>query len=884
MALMRKLDLREKEREARKPLGVTAGGFALVSTLAVVLLLTVIVTAFMQSTSIERRTSASMLNIYRAQLAAESALEKALIQLTTYTEATTRQEKPLSDFNYIVARTGTTAAPNRRNYYLIKLAQGSPVIPKDGNGDVIKTELVSTGTDGEGSIEISPGDFQMIGLEALRDGQGNVSGACGFFIEDNGGKQYALALPKLNVVREHLLSLRELPLFRAHQTTLTMVSSGASDPFSTWIGANPDWKERVFTPRSLNHFATPALSPALQDSDIEVAHIAPDLNPLGEPKVNLRRLKYHLDNTRADDQTVGNARSRIVDALLDIDKPDEPASTLQEKWGGGHLGWLISPLNQGRYTEQEAKQIVANLIDYLDADLHPSTDNVDDPTYFGVEGKFVDTGNARGFRGHPYVNFVTTGCVFNLSRTGPGLLNSTRVLATVGLVNPWELETLPWNGSYSIEIKVTTSGSAIGGAIGTNAQSYFDTLLNEQLASFPVARIPARQAYCFPQRPGGGANYANFKSFFNAGNQQPAGMRFTNLSFDISRLRIFFESTDGTRSCVQTLDRLGEFRLMNAPSNFTLPIPSPPRNVSVVHKFTTDPSRTALFLEDDPRLSFTGTARWIQFTGEGGVTSDTPTPRPYQYTSPQGPKQMNVFRNMDPDEGDSEQGVPRGEDWYTSRQLSSHLYVRSPEPLPSDPASNSYTPGQPTGILSIGELGYISTGRPWQTLRLYSTGTGTRSDWTLLDFVTCGTYETETLSGQPFVRGVLNVNTLRPATTASLLNQVPVKVGPGTTTISAAGTYNSTLSAQTPMVFAGAIASGTSFITPGASTDFDREELIRRVANPLTTRSASFTIHCYGESRQFNRVVGRAMLRASVVLEPRSGGGVQARVLRVMRL
>ncbi len=878
MALMGQMnsDQRDTKGERGGPVGAGTGGFALVSTLAVMLLLTVIVTAFMQSTSIERRTSASMLNIYRAQLAAESALEKALIQLTTYTEATTRQEKQLSDFNYIVGR-NRTAARGREHYFLVKLSQGSPIVPKDGNGNVIKTDLVSTGTDGERGIEINPGDSQIIGLDALRDPQGNVTGACGFFIEDNGGKQYALALPKLNVVREHLLSFRELPLFRAQGSTVTMVASGSSDPFVTFTGTVPNWKELIFTPRSLNHLAKPPLNPTLHDSDIEVAHIAPDLNPLGEPKVNLRRLKFHLDNTRADDQAAGNARSRTVDALLNLNTPD-PA--LRAPWGGGHLGWLISPLNPGRYTEQEAKQIVANLIDYLDADLHPSTDNVDNPTYFGVEGKLVDTPSGRRVRGHPYVNFVTTGCVFNLSTTGPGRLNSTRVLATVGLANPWELETLPWGGSYSIQITVTTSGSATGGTLGTNAQSYFESVLNEQLTSFPILRIPARQAYSFPQRPSGNANYANFNSFFNRGIQQPANIGFTNLSFDISRLRIFFESTDGTRSCVQALDHLGAFRLMNAPSSFTLPT----RSGSVIHKFTTDPSRTALFLEDDPRLSFTGTDRWIQFTGEGGVTGDTPTPTPYQYTSPQGPKTMNVFRNMDPDEGDGAQGVLIGANWYTSPQLSRHLYVRSPEPLLDDPASTSYSPGQPAGIVSIGELGYIATGRPWQTLRLYSTGTGSRRDWSLLDFVTCGTYETETLSGQPFIRGTLNVNTLRPATIASLFDQVPLTTEAGTTTVSATSAYASIPSSQYPFVFAGALASGTSFFAPGASTDFDREELIRRVANPLTTRSASFTIHCYGESRQLNRVVGRATLKASVVLEPRHGGGVQARVLRVMRL
>ena len=39
---------------------------------------------------------------------------------------------------------------------------------------------------------------------------------------------------------------------------------------------------------------------------------------------------------------------------------------------------------------------------------------------------------------------------------------------------------------------------------------------------------------------------------------------------------------------------------------------------------------------------------------------------------------------------------------------------------------------------SIGELGYIWSGKPWQTLNLISTNDPASADWNLLDYVAAG--------------------------------------------------------------------------------------------------------------------------------------------------
>ncbi len=855
--------------------------FALVSTLGVIVLLTVIVTAFMQSMSVERRTSSSLVNVYRAELAAESALQDALRALTTYTDPASGTPSRLADFHYFIGRKIDSSHPNGEYNTLVKLQQGSPALPKDSSGNVIQTPLTSFGNEGTATLSLNAGsnsartDDRTIQLSPVEDPNGNVVAASGFYIDDNAGKQHALALPKLGVARDHGLSLRELPFIdnvNPAASTISTIADASADPFAAFINSHSTgWESLLLTPASLNQFADGTLREPLPPALFAVDTRSADLNPLGEPKVDLRRLKWHLDNTRADDQALGNIRAKTVEALLGTD-PDN----LSPKWGGGDLSWLTSPLNAGAYSISEARSIVANLLDYLDYDLHPTTDDANAPSFLGVEGRPLQTGPDAGkIRGHPTIVAVVTGCVFNKSSSSSqqGFLNSTRVLACVGIANPWSVATLTWGGSYSIELEFNTSGKVIGGTASpdpSDAQSYFEVRLDEQLTQAPVSSIPAYSAYNFPEPPTGSRNYANFYSFFEANNRQPAGLRFEDLAFSIKRLRIRFRSTDGTSSYVQILDNSSSLSMPNEPANFPLPISGGSTVYKLSGGYTT--TRQSLFLLTDPRLNHQA-GSWNVSRSTGGSTASPPFPDPA----------VNVFQGMSASEGDGAQGVTQGFNWYESTALQNHLEVASSVPLLADPASVNYTVDNPEPDVSIGNIGYLHTGRPWQTLRLhpYANPAISRQDWTLLDFLSPGTYTTSIDQGTPFTLGRINVNTTKPETFAALSWNIPGMTNAQSYDLMKA--HSDIPAREFPVQFSGALAKLPDFSNPAATTDFAKEEWIRRIANPLTTRSSSFTIHCYGEGRSNGRTVGRAALTAIVELRPQAGGGVAPEILSITK-
>ena len=162
-------------------------------------------------------------------------------------------------------------------------------------------------------------------------------------------------------------------------------------------------------------------------------------------------------------QKPGNPRAAVVEELL----TDGDGAA----WGGGNLSFLSKPGT--RYTPVQQRQIVANLIDYIDDDLIPTTDNVDNPTYFGVEGRM----NAAGqFEGHPIVTFIGTGTSV-LRQTG-GAIFALWTLVSIGVANPTDVP-LEWQ-LYSVDpVEVEYEGTANPGARDLN--SLFPTLCGDNL-------------------------------------------------------------------------------------------------------------------------------------------------------------------------------------------------------------------------------------------------------------------------------------------------------------------------------------------------------------------------------------------------------------------
>jgi Tfp pilus assembly protein PilX len=115
-------------------------GVSLVITLLCITVLTVIVMAFMQSMSLERKTAASYSNIARAQLAAESAQNEAVSRLSTlmstlpyhaigYTNATVNGVTQLYTILFGAANANATPTP----YYLLSSTNTNAALSALGN-------------------------------------------------------------------------------------------------------------------------------------------------------------------------------------------------------------------------------------------------------------------------------------------------------------------------------------------------------------------------------------------------------------------------------------------------------------------------------------------------------------------------------------------------------------------------------------------------------------------------------------------------------------------------------------------------------------------------------------------------------------------------------
>lgn len=843
-------------------------GIAIVITLLVIVVLTIAATAFMQSMALERRTSLAYFRILKSQAAAQAGEDAALSKILSYDDG---MWKRLSDFHFVIGM-ANPSDPLRKAPTLIKLNPNAATISAT-------TELASRNSSGNGKTYTfdfnDQTEMRSVDLLPILDGSGTQVANYAFYVEPGTSKQSLADLTR--IPRAHGLSTGELPIIKSDGVA---ISDQSSDALNTFVANTPSWKSLLLTPSSVNSIveSDAPITPKLNDWLAELHTWSASYNQLGSPKVNLRRLKYYVD-TLARLQTVSNPRSLVVEALL-----DQSNQALQDQWGGGNLSWLINPSNPGKYTLLEARQIVANLLDYIDEDKIPITDNEDAPTYFGLESwKTSGTSGPSKVRGHPFINFVGTGAVFNRSSASSrmGALNSTRLLSTLGIVNPWEIESLAWGTSYQVEMSYEVEGDASGGKRGSKAQDYFLTNINDNIAVSPApgGKIPGYSGYSFPQPTSGSQGYANFLSFISAPNgsstdYQPPGMTFTDVKIKIKRLRLKFISSDGYTGYVQILDNL---------STKPVPLSDAPIQMgstggALVIKYTGNPDKEDLHLNTDPRLNFNSSSWLLSKSREDSDKSRPPEPTPA--TDP--------FATMSFTDGDGLQGATPSHLWYTTSAISKHLYARSPDEIDSNPATTPYDPlsaAPQIAMESIADIGYLGTGKSWQTLRLYQTTTAktSKSDWTLLDSLSTGTFPTRSqitlVPGLYSIDGLVNPNVAHEQTFRSLLQGIPNLPDPEVTLLLAS--LASPNPGNLPYISSGDLFADERIVWPSADGDFAKEELARRIANLLTTRSQIFTIHSYGETIQNNRVASRSRIKTVVELKPKTlGGPIGATILQ----
>ena len=826
-----------------------APAFALVITLIMVTLAAVVAVALLTTATSERQTANSYSKRFRAEMAAQSGLAAALNALSGASGP--------SDFRYV------TAVGDGANGTLDSKPALIPLTPPSAATGVVsldmpkKRSLVSVAPAGGPNPVATPATLTLSSTSTTRITR--QAGLVSLTVKDGAGvdqeaERYAFYIDE-GGSRQNLVLQGGTPrIYARDPSELPLLTTAASPvPFTAQQTTNLKARQSVlFTLPTANLAMSPSpVTPPIDDYSYVKDSAVANLTPEGKPRVDLTKLKAYVDGLPVD-QSSGNPRAALVDRLLNFTETGTD-------WNGGNLS-ILTKLT--RYSGTQPKQIVANLLDYIDSDLIPTTDNVDSPTYFGVEGRADSTGKVVG---HPFINFVGTGMVFNRSNAAGsrGGLNSTRVLVTLGIVNPWSLQTKDWGPFYvKPEIEIAITGTAAGGRLGPNAQSYFHSAFTtsdslNQLAISPVTNILPNTGYSFPSPSSSVTNYANNFDILNTGGgRQPPGMVFSNLGFKIVKLRLKFTDTDGRSGYVQVLDGLSSVLQPANPSTVNMGN----TGGSLTYKFTSGaPSKKDFHLTADPRLDFRSASWILALSAEDGTPVGTNPPKPQTA--------INIFAASDPQNWDYTGQAPTSTDsrWYTKTDVTSNFYVKSPAT---------------TGTIkldSAGELGYLHTGIPWETLRFYVTGNerlGKERDRELLAYVQAGTFAASnygtvsTHSGQgnpptaiPSLAGPGNVNTNKRPTLQSLLLGATAVADSDATARGNGGSSDpdaatiadaiATNSAVSPFPLPGDILalSQVKSVTNAQTTDFNREILARRTANVLGTQSTRFTVYALGEAR-----------------------------------
>lgn len=790
-------------------------GAALVVTLIVCTVLAMVVVALMQNTGLDRASSRSIANQYRAQLAAESGLAEAMALI----------QSNAAGFTYVSGGEPLLAGGYRTYIRPRSVAGGVWQF----SGDRV---YLDSGTGGESADLLVAGTNAVDGVVVRAAYKtvsvtNNATNRYAFWVDDGSGKQNLSWWGASGTDRGLLANITNaaLVLPSANGTTVAPMPGSALAALSG-VRNYTDSATNLFgqlTPfRSVsNGLLTPAtfnlLDTAIQGRAnryfFTLSSPSSAVSPAGRRKLNLAQLARYLNGGISSAQGATSPRALLVEDLLKANP------TNQINWGGGDLNWLATV---GKYSATEQRQIVANLLDYLDEDLVPTTDSATAPTYLGVESKATLGGSVRG---HPFINFMCTGLVFNRSQAAAtlGQINSTRVLATLGVVYPWAAAAS--SEDYSVEIQITMQGTVNNGSLGANAEVYFRKPLSDQASAQPSPTLQPFSGSSFPAPVNSISNYAT--PFYTLPTKGPTNIEFVDLVYRADRARLLYTPTGvGAPVTVQALP--ANLTITQSPTSISpggAPGPYPVKFTQA--QFAQTPN---LYLSGDPRLGFQA-AKWVWSASTGGLSQDIPPPADQAVID---------MTNGISEEWDEAQNLPMNFAWFTSASCTNH-FNRSPT----------------TAIDSIGEIGYLWTGKPWQTLNLTRTNNTNTADHNLLDYLAGGftnggaAYATMPLlapsatgpgvteSNSLLQDGGFNVLTRKLATVTAYLTNAPG------ISASAAAELTALPPPELPSL-GGALAALTN-LSSVTTTKFGREGIVRAMANGAVTQSRIFTVYSRGE-------------------------------------
>ena len=826
-------------------------GFALISVLLILLVLTITVTAFLANMRIERIAARNILNITQAQLAAEAGLTEALIKLTD----------GLTNYHYVTVDEIDASNTNYHKPYLLRFQYGTT--------NIVATNYMYTAFGNETNIiQIADGIVRNVGYTSLfSEGNTNVVGRYGYWIDEANSKQNVFVAK--GKPREYLTNLNELPLLTREGT-----------PFSSSDLANAaanNTTSLLLTPQTLNQ-VVPNLNPKADDFDYTFRSPTALLTPEGHPRLNLNRLKVYIDGGDFDEgngtivnypglytqQGSSSERVQLINQLLNIDNNYPPDA--KNPWGYGSLQ-IIRKL----YSISEARQTVANLIDYIDADIIPTTDGNPGPapkggnyalqevqnfnpsdwilptpeekaTFLGVEARVQN----NLIQGHPYITYVGIGFIFNPAGGG-NQINSTRIIGTLGVANPWSTEIPPWgsgsaNGYYP-EIQVIIDGTVNGGTRGAEPQvpdsntGYFMNAWLAQRAGGATkvnGELSAHSFAAIPRQWGDHLDYGN--GYYNfLPNKQTFTINDFGTKLEVCRL---IEVVDGQRFLVQELSDLKDKKTRELK----------PSNYSVSGGIIKYPyQQKDWHYEGDPRMNFL-VDNWKVEETSGGANG------PYSAASG-----IDVYNTPSNGQKDGAQDMSVNTLWWNDKIIH-HFPTYEQGYRPSPDIGKS-------AMQSLAELGFLHTGRPWQTLKLYADKN--KQDWRILQYVDLGLTEHQLNElNQIEIDGKININSKKISTLRSVFTGIE------NVSQAQANFYADELVGNSfyPIFNIGEILSIPS-MKNSKNYDFEKEDFIGRFVNSLTTASQAFTVYVVGENRFKNRTLAKSLLKAEVELSLKESNG-----------
>ena len=401
-------------------------GVALVTTVIVIAVLAVVAVAMMQSTTVDRLSSRSVANFYRAKLAAEAGLAVASTEIRTNSTNDTFIVV-LNTNRQLFIGNAVTNSPNSTNFSYV------PLFSAASNVASPVAAVISGGvpfTNIQGGVVFTnplPGGLSItspaISWVYLTNADGATNARFAYWVEDLGGR---LDLTVVGTNTSDPAAQRPTGTNSAEIALWSVLATNASSASAAGGAGN----NLVASRSNILTAATALLAePALTNS--QVADLAanlrhdtnePELIPLGFGYVDQGRAKYDLNTniSAAGVTSIANIINRNLPEFV-----QRAGGYTNSAGGGAQNAAAYAPLSY-------LQTIAASIVDYADADSNPTTDgtplgtNRVRPVFRGVDAyPFITEVNKR------YVWTVNT--ITNLEGTpGRGV-----VVETTDFVEVW---------------------------------------------------------------------------------------------------------------------------------------------------------------------------------------------------------------------------------------------------------------------------------------------------------------------------------------------------------------------------------------------------------------------------------------------------------------